>query len=197
MLTSRAEYRLILRHDNADIRLTEHGFMAGTINNDRYKKFNQKKELIQELTDYLKNNKLTPNEHNNEILRSLSSPEIKDGIFLYNLLKRTEINIDKLQEFNIVKTDYPKDVKEQVEINIKYEGYINKVNKEAEKMLKQEEKQIPSDIDYNKVPNLASEARQKLLKVNPTTIGQALRISGVNPSDISILMIYLRKHYNE
>ena len=197
MLTSRAEYRLILRHDNADIRLTEHGFMVGTINNDRYKKFNQKKELIQELTDYLKNNKLTPNEHNNEILRSLSSPEIKDGIFLYNLLKRTEINIDKLQEFNIVKTDYPKDVKEQVEINIKYEGYINKVNKEAEKMLKQEEKQIPSDIDYNKVPNLASEARQKLLKVNPTTIGQALRISGVNPSDISILMIYLRKHYNE
>ena len=197
MLTSRAEYRLILRHDNADIRLTEHGFMVGTINNDRYKKFNHKKELIQELTDYLKNNKLTPNEHNNEILRSLSSPEIKDGIFLYNLLKRTEINIDKLQEFNIVKTDYPKDVEEQVEINIKYEGYINKVNKEAEKMLKQEEKQIPSDIDYNKVPNLASEARQKLLKVNPTTIGQALRISGVNPSDISILMIYLRKHYNE
>ena len=197
MLTSRAEYRLILRHDNADIRLTEHGFMAGTINNDRYKKFNHKKELIQELTDYLKNNKLTPNEHNNEMLRSLSSPEIKDGIFLYNLLKRTEINIDRLKEFNIVKTDYPKDVEEQVEINIKYEGYINKVNKEAEKMLKQEEKQIPSDIDYNKVPNLASEARQKLLKVNPTTIGQALRISGVNPSDISILMIYLRKHYNE
>ena len=122
---------------------------------------------------------------------------IKDGISLYNLLKRTEITIDKLQENNIIPKDYSKDVEEQVEINIKYEGYITKITKEAEKMLKQEEKQIPKDIDYNKVPNLASEARQKLLKVNPTTIGQALRISGVNPSDISILMIYLRKYYNE
>ena len=197
MLTSRAEYRLILRHDNADIRLTDYGYKVGTINEDRYKKFNHKKELIKELTNYLKNNKLTPNEHNNDILRKLDSPEIKDGITLYNLLKRTEITIDKLQENKIINEDYPKDVEEQVEINIKYEGYINKVNKEAEKMLRQEEKQIPSDIDYNKVPNLASEARQKLLKVNPTTIGQALRISGVNPSDISILMIYLRKYYNE
>ena len=197
MLTSRAEYRLILRHDNADIRLTDYGYEVGTINRERYEKFNQKKELIKELTNYLKNNKLTPNENNNKILKKLNSPEIKDGITLYNLLKRTEITIDKLQENKIIEEDYPKDVEEQVEINIKYEGYITKVNKEAEKMLKQEEKQIPSDIDYNKVPNLASEARQKLLKVNPTTIGQALRISGVNPSDISILMIYLRKYYNE
>ncbi len=197
MLTSRAEYRLILRHDNADIRLTDYGYKVGTINNERYEKFNHKKELIKELTEYLKNNKLTPNEHNNEILKKLASQEIKDGITLYNLLKRTEITIDKLQDNKIINDDYPKDVEEQVEINIKYEGYIAKVNKEAEKMLRQEEKQIPTDIDYNKVPNLASEARQKLLKVNPTTIGQALRISGVNPSDISILMIYLRKYYNE
>ena len=197
MLTSRAEYRLILRHDNADIRLTDYGYKVGTINNERYEKFNHKKELIKELTEYLKNNKLTPNEHNNEILKKLASQEIKDGITLYNLLKRTEITIDKLQDNKIINDDYPKDVEEQVEINIKYEGYIAKINKEAEKMLRQEEKQIPTDIDYNKVPNLASEARQKLLKVNPTTIGQALRISGVNPSDISILMIYLRKYYNE
>ena len=102
-----------------------------------------------------------------------------------------------LIENKLLDDSYDKDVLEQAEITTKYEGYINKINKEAEKMLKQEEKQIPSDIDYNQVPNLASEARQKLQKVNPTTIGQALRISGVNPSDISILMIYLRKKYNE
>lgn len=197
MLTSRAEYRLLLRHDNADIRLTDYAYQVGTINEERYRKFKNKKNDIKELTEYLKKNKLTPTKSNNEILQKLNSPEIKDGISLYNLLRRTEITIDALQEYKIIPKDYSKEVEEQVEINIKYEGYINKVNKEAEKMLRQEEKQIPLDIDYNKVPNLASEARQKLIKVMPTTIGQALRISGVNPSDISILMIYLRKYYNE
>ena len=197
MLTSRAEYRLILRHDNADLRLTDYGYQVGLIKKERYEKFTKKKQAISELMEYLKSNKLTPTKENNEILTKLNSVPIKDGISLYNLLKRTEITIDKLQENKIISKDYLKDVEEQVEINIKYEGYITKINKEAEKMLKQEEKQIPVDLDYNKVPNLASEARQKLIKVNPTTIGQALRISGVNPSDISILMIYLRKYYNE
>ena len=197
MLTSRAEYRLLLRHDNADIRLTDYGYQAGLIKETRYKKFTKKKADINELMKYLKSNKLTPNKKNNEILKELNSAEIKDGISLYNLLKRTEITIDKLQEYKIIPKDYSKYVEEQVEIHIKYEGYIDKINKEAEKMLKQEAKQIPSDIDYNKVPNLASEARQKLIKVAPTTLGQALRISGVNPADISILMIYLRKYYNE
>ena len=197
MLTSRAEYRLILRHDNADIRLTDYGYQVGTINESRYNMFKEKKNNIIELTEYLKNTKLTPTKKNNDLLKELASPEIKDGISLYNLLKRTEITIDSLKEKKIITEDYNPLVEEQVEINIKYEGYINKVNKEAEKMLKQEEKQIPANLDYNKVPNLASEARQKLSKVNPTTIGQALRISGVNPSDISILMIYLRKYYNE
>lgn len=197
MLTSRAEYRLILRHDNADIRLTKHGYEVGLIKEERYQKFLSKLNLIQELTEYLKANKITPTKEINEKLLELNSPILKDGISLYNLLKRTEITIELLQNNNLLNINYPKEVIEQVEINIKYEGYIAKVNKEAEKMLKYEEKQIPKDIDYNKVPNLASEARQKLLKVNPTTIGQALRISGVNPSDISILMIYLRKYYNE
>ena len=197
MLTSRAEYRLILRHDNANIRLTEYGHQVGLIKEERYKRFKNKLKEIANLTEYLKNNKLTPNEKNNSILKELASTPLKDGISLYNLLKRSEITIDKLQAYNIIPKDYPKDIEEQVEINIKYEGYINKINKEAEKMLKQEEKQIPADLDYNKVPNLASEARQKLQKVNPTTLGQALRISGVNPSDISILLIYLRKYYNE
>ena len=197
MLTSRAEYRLILRHDNADLRLTEYGYNAGLIKKDRYQKFLKKKEKIKKLTDFLKSNKLTPTTKNNELLKKLNSQSIKDGINLYNLLKRPEITISELKNNKIILEDYGKEVEEQVEINVKYEGYINKVNKEAEKMIKQEEKQIPNDIDYNKVPNLASEARQKLMKVNPTTIGQALRISGVNPADISILMVYLRKYYNE
>ena len=197
MLTSRAEYRLILRHDNADIRLTDHGYRVGLIKEERYNKFKQKKENIEKLTTYLKENKITPTKENNEILSKINSANIKDGISLYNLLKRTEINLKSLEDNNFLINEYTKEESEQVEILIKYEGYINKINKEAEKMLKYEEKQIPEDIDYKKIPNLASEARQKLEKVNPTTIGQALRISGVNPSDISILMIYLRKKYNE
>ena len=197
MLTSRAEYRLILRHDNADIRLTDYGYQVGLIKEDRYNKFKTKKQNIENLLSLLKENKLTPTVANNELLTKLNSANIKDSITLYDLLKRTEITINTLIENNLIKNNYDEEVREQAEITIKYEGYINKINKEAEKMLKQEEKQIPSDIDYNQVPNLASEARQKLIKVNPTTIGQALRISGVNPSDISILMIYLRKKYNE
>ncbi len=197
MLTSRAEYRLILRHDNADIRLTDYGYQVGLINENRYQKFQTKKRDIEKLLTYLKETKLVPNEKNNQILTKLDSANIKDSITLYDLLKRTEITIDKLKQENIINETFIKEVEEQAEIKIKYEGYIKKVNKEAEKMLKYEAKQIPKDIDYKKVPNLASEARQKLEKVNPTTLGQALRISGVNPADISILMIYLRKMYNE
>ena len=197
MLTSRAEYRLILRHDNADMRLTEYGYQVGLINEERYIKFKNKQQNINNLIEILKIKKLTPTKSNNELLYQLNSAIIKDSISLYDLLKRTEITIEKLIENNLLENDYTEEELEQAEITIKYEGYIKKINKEAEKMLKQEEKQIPKDIDYNEVPNLASEARQKLQKVNPTTIGQALRISGVNPSDISILMIYLRKKYNE
>ena len=133
----------------------------------------------------------------NDKLENINSPILKDGIYLYDLLKRTEITIEKLQGLELINISYSKEVIEQVSIAIKYEGYITKVEREAEKMLKSEEKQIPEDIDYDKVANLASEARQKLKTIRPTSIGQALRISGVNPSDISILMVYLRKYYNE
>ena len=197
MLTSRAEYRLLLRHDNADIRLTKYGYDVGLIKEPRYQKFQHKLKEIDLFSKYLKENKLNPTTNVNSMLKAIKSAPIKDSITLYDLLKRTEIDINILKKLNIIKEIYLDDVMEQVEIEIKYSGYINKINKEAEKMLKQEEKKIPKDINYELIPNLASEARQKLSKINPTTIGQALRISGVNPSDISILLVYLRKKYNE
>jgi tRNA uridine 5-carboxymethylaminomethyl modification enzyme len=197
MLTSRAEYRLLLRHDNADLRLREYGYKVGLINQNRYDKFNEKKVQIEELKQYLKENKITPTQDINTILTKLNTPNIKDGITLYDILKRPEITITNLKENNLIISNYPQEVEKQVEIQIKYEGYIIKVTKEAEKMLKNEEKEIPADIDYNKIENLASEAKQKLIKVKPRNIGQAMRISGVNPADISILLIYLRKYHNE
>ena len=197
MLTSRAEYRLLLRHDNADIRLTKYGYQVGLIKEKRYTKFQQKLDNIEQFKEYLKNQKLNPTKNVNDLLTELNSANIKDSITLYDLLKRTEITIQKLKDLNIISDNYDEEVMEQVEIFIKYSGYINKVEKEAAKMLKQEEKQIPKDINYSEIPNLASEARQKLERVNPETIGLALRISGVNPADISILLIYLRKKYHE
>ena len=197
MLTSRAEYRLLLRHDNADLRLREYGYKVGLISKDRYQKFQEKKQDIHNLIAYLKETKITPTKENNLILEKLGTPTLKDGIYLYDLLKRQPITISNLKENNLLVSNYSKEVEEQVEIQIKYEGYIVKVEKEAAKMLKNENKEIPEDIDYLSIPNLASEARQKLEEIRPRNIGQALRISGVNPADISILLIYLRKYYND
>ncbi len=194
LLTSRAEYRLLLRSDNADIRLRKHGYDVGLIDEKRYNKLTDKLEKIKLLEQVLKENKLNPKADVNEYLESINSATLKDGITLYNLLKRPEITMKDIENF--FGLDYSDEVKEQVQINIKYEGYITKAEKEASKMVDLDNKKIPGDINYDNVHNLASEAKQKLKEVKPTSIGQALRISGVNPADISILMIYLKKEYH-
>ncbi|MBQ3021593.1 MAG: tRNA uridine-5-carboxymethylaminomethyl(34) synthesis enzyme MnmG [Bacilli bacterium] len=197
MLTSRAEFRLLLRHDNADLRLRKYGYEFGLISKEKYDKLIEKEENINKLINYLKDNKINKKNITPVILNVMNIDSIETGTNLYMFLKRPEISIDLLLKENIIPEIYDKEVYNQVEIFIKYEGYINKELKEVEKLLKLESKQIPNDIDYDKVHNLASEARQKLKNVMPTTMAQAARISGVNPSDLSILSIYLKKEYNK
>ena len=195
MLTSRAEFRLILRHDNADLRLRHYAHDIGTINEEQYNRLIEKEEKIKELTKYLQENTLHLTEDVIKVFESNNINVPLTGLNYYDLLKRPEITMKFIENF--IELNYLNEVKEQVEINAKYDGYIKKAYKEVEKLSRLEEKQIPEDIDYKKVTNLASEARQKLEKIRPKTIAQASRISGVNPVDISVLTIYLKKEYGK
>lgn len=194
MLTSRAEFRLLLRHDNADLRLTEYGKNIGLISENRYLHFQEKKKQIEAELDYLKSTYITPNKEITEYFQNnnLSIPKGKTS--LSEILRRPEISYNDLENIHSRNLSLSEDVKEQVEINIKYAGYIEKSIKEAEKLKKENNIKIPLDIDYDKVHNLALEARAKLSKIRPLTISQASRISGVNPSDIQMLLIYLKSY---
>ncbi len=193
LLTSRAEHRLLLRHDNADLRLTDIGYEIGMISEERYAKFNQKREAISAEQERLRGIRIKPNAHTQSVIESRDGTALKDGILALDLLRRPEMDYVAIMEILQETSPVDEDVQEQVEIQTKYEGYIQKSLAQVEKMKRMEDKKIPENIDYDAINSLATEARQKLKEVKPLDIAQASRISGVNPADISILLVYIEQ----
>ncbi|KRG07990.1 tRNA uridine 5-carboxymethylaminomethyl modification protein [Virgibacillus soli] len=193
LLTSRAEYRLLLRHDNADLRLTELGHQIGLISDERYEKFTDKKAAIEKEIKRFRSTFIKPNEQTQAVIKEAGGSALKDGIRAADLVKRPEMSYQKVIGLIPLEEELPEDVIEQVEIQLKYEGYIEKSLQQVEKLKKLENKKIPEQIDYEAINGIATEARQKLMKVRPLSIAQASRISGVNPSDISILLVYIEQ----
>ena len=191
MMTSRSEYRLILRQDNADERLTEKGYTVGLISEERWQDFLKKQEAKKHEIERLEKTSIAPNEKLNEMLVSHGTAPMTTGAKLADLIRRPQISYKDLTEFDTERPDIPDDVAEQAEISIKYEGYIKKQLNQVEQMRKMEQKILPEDIDYSAITGLRLEAREKLQRVRPLNIGQASRISGVSPADISVLLIYL------
>ena len=194
MMTSRAEYRLLLRQDNADLRLREKGFQVGLISRRQYDDMLNKKYLIEKEIERLKNVKIGAAKNNQEFLESHGSTPLKTGTSLAELLCRPELNYEILGEIDLDRSKLTDDVIEQVEIEIKYEGYIERQLRQVKQFKKMEKKKIPADLDYDDVPSLRLEARQKLKSFHPVSVGQASRISGVSPADISVLLVYLEQY---
>lgn len=193
MMTSRAEYRLLLRQDNADLRLSDYGWQVGLLPEERYRAFCRKREKIEAEVERLHKKILGCTPELNQFLESQGSTPVKSGISLYELLKRPEITYESLAAVDRERAVLPEEVLEQVNIQVKYEGYIARQTEQVEKYKKLENKKIPDTVDYDQIGNLRTEARQKLKQVKPLNIGQASRISGVSPADISVLLIYLSK----
>ncbi|MBO6120086.1 MAG: tRNA uridine-5-carboxymethylaminomethyl(34) synthesis enzyme MnmG [Lachnospiraceae bacterium] len=192
MMTSRAEYRLLLRQDNADLRLTEIGYEIGLVSKERLDYVNRKKEMIKKEVDRLKNTHVGVNEKINTFLKEKKTTELLSGVTLAELCKRPELSYQMISEIDEGRPELPRDVLEQVGIEIKYEGYIAREMQQVESFKKMENKKIPKNFDYDKVKNLRIEARQKLKKYRPENIGMASRISGVSPADISVLLVFLK-----
>lgn len=193
LLTSRAEHRLLLRHDNADLRLTELGYKEGLISDERYTQFNDKKQAIEDEKKRLSEIRIKPNEKTQAVIEQRGGTSLKDGILAIDLLKRPEMDYASIVEILGEDIQLHKEVVEQVEIQTKYAGYIEKSIAQVNKIKRMEEKSIPHNIDYDAIHSLATEARDKLKTVKPINLAQAARISGVNPADISILLVYLEQ----
>lgn len=193
LLTSRAEYRLLLRHDNADLRLTKKGFEIGLIPQERYERFEEKKAQIAKEIERLEHVSIKPSEEVQQVLAEAQSSALKEPMTAANLLKRPEVTYPVIQKLAPAEIPLNETVSEQVEIQVKYAGYIDKQLAQVERMRKMENKKLPVDLDYMAINGLATEAKQKLHEVRPLSVGQASRVSGVNPADISILLIYLEQ----